>query len=294
MFSKLVGKIKGSFKSFPDPCKRRFEGGQLKGLSPDYFVRCNRLLRPLMDRVDGQEVWSDDLLLTPGLAEMSERVVEYPRVLAFLKEEARAERVQLLDVGCVLNNNIMNPYLPAIVNFLGFLNPSLESLKINMAAGYFLSDIRKPIFPDRVTFDVITCMSTLEHVGMDNTRYGGDPQEYRDGDQVESFAIAAVKGVSAFVKPGGSLFITVPFGPFEFLYEYGRPNAPLYYTFGETQLLALMDSMTGFKLEVEIYKIVSGEGWIRTDLTDQKILKYGDQCASAGGVAILIARKNVV
>lgn len=72
------------------------------------------------------------------------------------------------------------------------------------------SDMRDtPFLPDQ--FDLIFCISTIEHVGMDNERYarGGKDQPSGCGD------FEALRELCRITRPGGRLLLTVPFGTYE-------------------------------------------------------------------------------
>jgi SAM-dependent methyltransferase len=71
---------------------------------------------------------------------------------------------------------------------------------------YEFGDLRSLSFAAE-RFDRIVCVSTLEHVGMDTTRFGaaraaGDPES----------AAGAVAELLRVLKPRGELLITVPYG----------------------------------------------------------------------------------
>jgi SAM-dependent methyltransferase len=74
--------------------------------------------------------------------------------------------------------------------------PGLESV---------VADIRKLPFSDR-SFDVVFCVSTLEHVGQDNTRYGLPVEDDAAGPA------AAVHELRRVTKRGGRILLTVPCG----------------------------------------------------------------------------------
>jgi SAM-dependent methyltransferase len=72
---------------------------------------------------------------------------------------------------------------------------------------YQLSDARElPYRSGR--FDVVTCISTLEHIGMDNRKYGGSreraPRAYLD----------AVGEIRRVLRAGGTALFTVPYGAY--------------------------------------------------------------------------------
>ena len=71
-------------------------------------------------------------------------------------------------------------------------------------------DIRKTSFPDEF-FDLIFCISTIEHVGRDNSVYG-----YCDIDEEGDFN--TIKEMWRITKNGGKIIITVPYGKFQ---DYG-------------------------------------------------------------------------
>jgi SAM-dependent methyltransferase len=102
------------------------------------------------------------------------------------------------------------------------LMPRLESLHIATLApephaftdrgvSYVYEDLRD--LPYRGSyFDTIACISTLEHVGMDNRMYGATAPASAHPEHEAARAIAEVRRVLAL---SGRLFITVPYGASE-------------------------------------------------------------------------------
>src|SRR5439155_22950591 len=68
-----------------------------------------------------------------------------------------------------------------------------------------VADLRELPFRDR-SFDVIFCISTLEHIGADNTRYGA--AEGRDPNG----PLDALRELRRVVTRGGRMPVTVPGG----------------------------------------------------------------------------------
>ena len=135
---------------------------------------------------------------TRSTARMTERVVEIPWVLSRYEGERR-----VLDVG---SSNAVPFYL----HHLTALNiPELHGVDLSSrrVRGIRMTqaDVRHMPFPD-ASFDLVLCVSTLEHIGLDNRGYDLEaPMEAR-GDLAAMIEIVRVLG-----RPG-RLLITIPFG----------------------------------------------------------------------------------
>ncbi|MCL6622775.1 MAG: class I SAM-dependent methyltransferase [Syntrophobacterales bacterium] len=97
---------------------------------------------------------------------------------------------------------------------------------------------------DLLPFDVITCVSTLEHIGVGY--YGGNREAA--GDQL------AVATMHRLLKPGGALLLTVPFAA-----TFSQDNFQRIYDFA--QIGRLFE--TGWRLREERFHIPKGKkNWI--------------------------------
>ena len=133
-----------------------------------------------------------------------ERCVEYPWALTQLPHGCET----VLDAGSVLNYRfilehdlIKEKHLHVIT-----LAPELHCFW-EKGISYLFDDLRR--IPTRdAYYDAIVCVSTLEHVGFDNSLF---TQQHAEECRPDDFRIV-MKEFSRVLKPGGSLLLTVPFG----------------------------------------------------------------------------------
>lgn len=277
-----------------DPLNRRASNAQLRSLSADFFFRREKVLSRIMEKVAADGGFTPSHIEHSLLASLDERVVEYPLTLAALLTLKATKQRRLLDVGCVLNNKIISNYVQEHAASTWFWNASLEKPVYSRDFAYVISDLRNPFLPEEMRFDLVTCLSTLEHTGMDNTRYGGQPAEFQGKiTDPERYAIEGLQNIMRYVAPGGRLLVSVPYGPFEFLYQYGLPDRPIYYTFDQERLIKLASVLDCFDVTLSAYRVVTGRGWVPAGLDeDQQMLRHADGCASAGGVAFIEAVRH--
>src|SRR3989344_911673 len=164
----------------------------------------------------------------------SERILENPLIIRHIPEKKSI----ILDVGSRYSQ------IPLELAALGH---SVYALDIEEYAfkhknlTYVKEDIRKTSFPNNF-FDVVTIVSTLEHVGMGETAYH-DKKE-RNGD------VTAMREILRILKPGGIVLLTVPFGKAKFL-----PFLRVY----DRERVKLISK--GFAVTQEIYMYNDNENW---------------------------------
>jgi len=136
----------------------------------------------------------------------SERIVEVPWVLGKYQGEQR-----VLEIGFAYAED---HYLQALVDlqiqFLVGIDAAespwpRDRFPFHRIQGDLLHGCIAPH-----TFELILCVSTIEHIGRDNTRYGLDAN--RDVSAPDQMAM---RSMSEWLEPGGRLLLTVPFGKFE-------------------------------------------------------------------------------
>jgi SAM-dependent methyltransferase len=119
----------------------------------------------------------------------------------------------LMDAGSSLNHGfvINAPALAGKKVTIVTLAPEAECYS-NLGVSYFFGDLRDLEFRD-ARFDFVVCISTIEHVGMENTMYTGANAISPSGDR-KGF-LAAVEEMKRILKPGGVFYVTFPFGRYE-------------------------------------------------------------------------------
>ena len=153
------------------------------------------------------------------------RIVEDSFV--FSKLIGYTKKGNALDVGCIARHNYISPSLAMngwnvygidIRNEWEFHHPNFHFVQ---------QDIRHSDFKDDF-FDLITCVSTLEHIGL--LGYYGNQTKVDDGDA------ETMKELKRILKPDGTLLLTVPFCD-----NYSERAGVRVYDYG--RLLDIMDGM---------------------------------------------------
>lgn len=137
------------------------------------------------------------------------RVIEIPWILSRVAERSGA----FLDAGSALNYDFVlaSDALADKRRFIVTLAP--ESVAYwRLGVSYVFSDLRNLDFRDEL-FDSIACVSTIEHVGMDNSMYAGEMDIARRSDTKDF--LLAIQELKRVLKPGGAFYVTFPFGRYE-------------------------------------------------------------------------------
>lgn len=142
---------------------------------------------------------------------IDERIVEYPWVIKSIKDGAE----NILDAGSTFN-------FAEIISLKKLKNKNLTIFNFNEEKNNFeaatikyeYGDLRKNPFSN-ASFDEIVCISTIEHIGMDNSIYG---HEEKNGNQEVNKSyeyVVAIEDLVRVLKTSGQLLLSFPYGVFK-------------------------------------------------------------------------------
>lgn len=194
-------------------------------------------------------------------SDTTERVVEIPWTLSRCR---RAVRV--LDLGTrFAADTYVTGLLHAVAGAELVASVDLAMLPLGGLSGV-RGDVASLPIRDAV-FDLVTCVSTLEHIGRDNRRYGLDARS--GGPEVVLAEFARV------LARHGEAIITVPFGLAE---DHGW-----FTQFDLASWRALVDGSPLVTLEEEVF-VAEAEGWQTRAPAVASGISYGKHTPAAGAV----------
>jgi SAM-dependent methyltransferase len=188
-----------------------------------------------------------------------ERAIEIPWVLSRYAGEPR-----VLDIGTA---HAEQAYVEGLRDLEA---PELVTVDLAEPADV-IADVRRLPFEDG-RFELALCVSTLEHIGRDNTVYGVEDTRDDDGHA------AALRELLRVLTDHGRLLLSVPTGEHE---DHGwhLQRTPL-------EWVALFDQSGFVVFEDELY-LHADDGWRTATLAETEGARYGDGAAGAVLVAEL-------
>jgi SAM-dependent methyltransferase len=196
---------------------------------------------------------------------LSERVVEVPWIERQLSAIGPA---RLLDTGTAFAPLAYHRLLARLdaqvdgADLVPFTVPGVRST---------VADLRQLPFED-ATFDATTCVSTLEHIGMDNRVYfdsSGQPID-EEGD------LLALRELGRVTKPGGRVLVTVP-GGMDQSFDWQRQYSP--------ERFSRLAEEAGLTVDtLDLFAHDPGIGWRAVPPEDLRERTYGSGAVAAAAV----------
>lgn len=180
---------------------------------------------------------------------LDERVVEYPWFLS----RVDAQNSKILDAGSILNYDyiLANEKLQEKTITIITLEPE-RNCYWQRKVSYLYEDLRELDFKDDC-FDEVVSLSTIEHIGMDNSIYS-DNEAFQEKKSLDF--LKAVSEFKRVTKPGGKVYISVPYGKYT---DFGW-----YQQFDKEMIEQLIAVFAPSKL-VETYYCYEAGGWKISD-----------------------------
>jgi SAM-dependent methyltransferase len=205
----------------------------------------------------------------------SERVIEIPWLLS-KRPSGRA-----LDAGSSLNHPEFLDRLEPLVEQLHVITLAYEGVAYpERGISYTFDDLRDLPYRDG-HFETVISISTLEHVGMDNTAYAGRTQgAAASNDPVEDTA-RAIRELVRVTRPGGRLLVTVPYGE--------RQDLGWQRQFDLADIEFLLSTAAPSESEVTVYRYHSS-GWALSGLEEAADAQYREAVGAEAVACISMSR----
>ncbi|MEW6183479.1 MAG: methyltransferase domain-containing protein [Bacillota bacterium] len=192
---------------------------------------------------------------------IDERCVEYPWLVANMD----AGPGYFLDAGSTLNHDYVleHPVFRQKKLWIMTLAPE-DHCFWRKGISYEFCDLRQiPIVDDY--FDAIACLSTLEHIGLDNALYTHD-EFYRER-QPKDF-VRAVQELRRVLKPGGVMYISVPYGAYADLGAFQQ--------FDKNLLSLAVEAFEPYTEKSEVFYRYREDGWNTAGAEECASCKYAE------------------
>lgn len=205
--------------------------------------------------------WDPDHLPEGFGWRIDERIVEFPW---FINRLPNGD-LRLLDAGSTLNHPYIldHPKLREKKLFISTLAPE-NWAAWQQGVSYIYEDLRQACIRDHY-FDAIACISTMEHVGLDNAMLYTNDGSKKEDDTVGY--VGFLKQLRRMLKPGGVLYLTMPFGQYA--------NHGWFQVFNSAMVDDVIAHFGPLEYRETIYEYLPN-GWIKSTREAAKHAEYFD------------------
>jgi SAM-dependent methyltransferase len=193
-----------------------------------------------------------------------ERVIEFPWVAS------RELGGRVLDAGSALNHlHVLLALRPRMDELhVVTLSPEEEESFPRLGVSYLYADLRDLPIKDG-TYDHVVSISTLDHVGLDNVRFGSGTET---ADEPQAEAVRAIRELHRVLRPGGELYLTVPVGIGEH-FDWVR-------SFTCDEVDELVEAFGPASFSCDYFRHDGDVGWQRAERDDVAAARYRDHLSS--------------
>lgn len=186
---------------------------------------------------------------------VDERAVEYPWFFSRLPETPGT----LLDAGSVLNYDFIISHEKLKNKKITIMTLAPEpNCFYGLGVSYVFGDLRDTCFRDG-HFDLIVSLSTVEHIGLDNSLIYSKAREHNE-NRPESY-LDAVREFRRLLKTGGRLYISVPYGK--------HKNHGWFQVFDHSMIKKMIGAFAPSSFE-ETYFQYRPSGWVNSGAEEAK------------------------
>jgi hypothetical protein len=228
------------------------------------------------------EVFLESIDLNRYGLHLDERIIEYPWLFSRLPENDGC----LLDAGSALNYGFLlrHERLARKQIFISTLSPEVYCYW-RRGISYVFEDLRQTCYCDEY-FDWVACISTIEHIGLDNYMLYTKDQAKLENRKDDYLRV--IFELHRVLKPGGRLFLTFPFGKYR--------NHGWFQVFDADRVGRILEAFSPTHVEESYFKYEAA-GWREAQGSELKNADFfdihtkrrldPDRAASARGLACL-------
>jgi len=176
--------------------------------TPPHTIGYQFYKRRMIQRYLSPKVFQQAINLNHYGLHLDERIIEYPWLFSHLTENGGS----LLDAGSALNHGFLLGHegLARKKIFISTLSPEAYCYW-RRGISYVFEDLRQTCYCEGF-FDWVVCISTIEHIGLDNYKLYTKDQSKLENRKDDYLRV--ICEMHRVLKPGGKLFLTFPFGKY--------------------------------------------------------------------------------